>query len=70
MQAQGKNELHAIASDVKNSQRDRALYYEGLILFDAGDRAAASVAWKDLLSRTDKGSSWAEMAQAKLEYLA
>ncbi|HBL98651.1 TPA: hypothetical protein DDZ86_03340 [Candidatus Dependentiae bacterium] len=70
VRAQGKSELHAIASDPKNLEYERALYYEGLALFDSGDRAAAEAAWKGLLSRADKGSSWAEMAQAKLEYLA
>ena len=70
VRVQGKAELHAVASDPKSSQQDRALYYEGLIAFDSGDRAAAQVLWKDLLSRADKGSVWAEMAQAKLEYLA
>lgn len=65
--AQGKKELHAAAQDKKNPQRDEALYFEGLIAFDGGDRAGAEKVWQELLSLGAK-SVWGQVARAKLEY--
>ncbi|KKS68773.1 MAG: hypothetical protein UV38_C0001G0314 [candidate division TM6 bacterium GW2011_GWE2_42_60] len=70
LQKQGEASLKTIANDSTNPAREQALYYLGLIAFDAGNRPEAENIWKDLLVRAEKGSVWAEVAQAKLQYHA
>ena len=67
----GKKLLHTLAHDVKHSDRDMALYYEGLLLFEQGDRPAAEKVWHSLIGSAQASDSiWAQIAQAKLEYAA
>ena len=67
----GKKLLHTLAHDVKHSDRDMALYYEGLQLFEQGDRPAAEKVWNSLITSTRGADSiWAQIAQAKLDYAA
>lgn len=66
--AEGKKELHALAQDKENKQRDEALYFEGLVAFDKGDRAEAEKIWQELFTSFEDKSAWAQVARAKLEY--
>jgi tetratricopeptide (TPR) repeat protein len=67
----GNKALHALAQDAKNPDRDMARYYEGLTLFESGDRPAAEKVWHDLLGGAQSADSiWAQIAQAKLDYTA
>lgn len=68
LKKQGEASLKEFANDLLNPAREQALYYLGLIAFNAGDRANAEKVWNDLLVRAEKGSVWAEVAQAKLQY--
>jgi tetratricopeptide (TPR) repeat protein len=67
----GKNSLHALAHDIRNSDHDMALYQEGLLLFEQGDRQAAEKVWHALIGSAQAADSiWAHIAQAKLDYAA
>jgi predicted negative regulator of RcsB-dependent stress response len=66
----GTSSITALASDAKNRDRDMALYYQGLLAFDSGDRAAAEKSWNVLIEKYGAQSTWAQVAQAKLEYTA
>jgi predicted negative regulator of RcsB-dependent stress response len=67
----GTSSLHALAHDSKNPDRDMALYYEGLRLFEQGDRSAAEKIWHTLVGDVHGADSiWAQIAQAKLDYTA
>lgn len=65
---QGTKELEQEAQDVQNPERDMALYYQGLIPFEQGDRAAAQKIWDLLIKSYGQDSLWAQRAQAKLDY--
>lgn len=67
---QGMQELRQEALDVQNLDRDMALYYQGLIPFEKGDRAAAQKIWDLLIQDYAQDSLWAQRAQAKLDYMA
>ena len=67
---QGHTTLQALASNPKNQDRDTALYYQGLIAFDSGDRGAAEKAWNVLIETYGADSVWAQVAQSKLEYVS
>lgn len=66
--AEGKKALHACAQDKQNKSRDEAIYFEGLIAFDSGNRAEAEKIWQELFTSFDEKSVWRQVAQAKLEY--
>lgn len=67
----GNHSLHALVHDSKNPDRDMARYYEGLSLFEKGDRPAAEKVWQALVGGSQSaGSIWAQIAQAKLDYTA
>lgn len=71
MAEKGKKLLHALTHDVRNADRDMALYYEGLVLFEKGDRLAAEKIWRALIGSAQGADSiWAHIAQAKLDYAA
>ncbi|MCL5436611.1 MAG: hypothetical protein M1549_01880 [Candidatus Dependentiae bacterium] len=65
--AEGKKELHELTQDKANKSRDEALYFEGLVAFDAGNRAEAQRVWQELFTAFGD-SVWSKVAQAKLEY--
>lgn len=64
----GTKALQQLASNTRNKDRDMALYYQGLHLFQAGDRAAAEKVWQPLVGVQGTDSVWAQAAQAKLDY--
>ncbi|HAU30584.1 MAG: hypothetical protein UV79_C0004G0005 [candidate division TM6 bacterium GW2011_GWF2_43_17] len=66
--ARGRESLHAIAQDTKNIYQAMAVYFEGLLAFDSGDRASAEEIWALLMRGAKKGSVWGELASAKLSY--
>lgn len=67
----GNHLLHGLAHDAKSSDRDLALYQEGLLLFEKGDRAGAQKVWHHLIGSAHRAHSiWAQVAQAKLDYTA
>ena len=65
---QGKQSLQLLAQDAENNDRDMALYYQGLIPFEQGDRVAAQKIWDALMKEYDQDSIWSQIAQAKLDY--
>ena len=67
---QGMQELNRETLDVQNLNRDMALYYQGLIPFEQGDRVAAKKIWDLLIKDYAQDSLWAQRAQAKLDYMA
>ncbi len=70
MQEEGKKLLSALANDVRNPQRDVALYYRGLIIFMEQGYTQAIEAWQPLLHDEMAGSLWASVAREHLEYVA
>ena len=68
---QGLDELIALGSNSKNSNRDLALYYVGYYYWVNDNLVQAEKAWNELiaLDSTDKRatSPWAVMAQSKLQ---
>lgn len=66
--AEGKKDLHACAQDKKNARRDEAIYFEGLVAFDSGNRAEAEKIWQELATSFGEKSVWTQVAQGKLEY--
>ncbi len=66
--ARGREQLHAIAQDNKNLYQAMAVYFEGLLAFDSGDRASAEEVWALITHGAKKGSVWGELASAKLSY--
>jgi predicted negative regulator of RcsB-dependent stress response len=65
---QGMQALRLLAQDAGNVDRDMALYYQGLIPFEQGDRKAALEIWEELIKAYGQESLWAQVAQAKLDY--
>lgn len=68
--ADGLADLEQLAQRGKSDHRDEALYYRGLIAFDSADRAMAEKYWNELIKEFGKDSVWAQVAQAKLDYMA
>lgn len=64
----GKEELSALAGNKKNPDQDLALYHQGLINFNHGNRAEAEKSWKELIDIYGNVSSLAKLAEAKLAY--
>lgn len=60
--------LRELSQDVKNSQRDMALYYLGHEELLRGDEAKAREYWSQLLSQ--QHSVWAQIAQSELSAVA
>jgi len=64
---EGLNSLAMLAKDKKNSGRATALYHQGLIAFNSGDRASAEKSW-NILIENFSSSAWSKVAQNKLDY--
>ncbi len=64
----GAKALEQLARNQKNKDRDMALYYQGLLLFQAGDRAGAEQVWQPLVGTRGTDSIWSQAAQARLDY--
>lgn len=67
---EGREALKVLAGNPKNPDRDTALYYQGLISFDSGDRVAAERVWGELTERYGDSSVWSSIAKSKLNYEA
>lgn len=66
---EGLAELAALASDVRNTNRDEAQFYLGLYHWVHDEIGQAKDAWKDLLAidtSVEHASPWARRAQAKV----
>lgn len=68
--AAGREELQALANSTDSQGRDMALYYQGVIDFDSGDRAGAEKAWSVLIKDFGSDSVWAQAAKQQLDYTA
>ncbi len=66
--SRGREALKALAADSKNLYQAMALYFDGLLYFESGDRAKAESVWVPLTEGAKKGSAWSELAAAKLAY--
>lgn len=73
VQEKGLTSLTEYAHDVKNKQRDEALYYLGLYYAQKGDVAQARAQWGLLVQvfpmQGETGSVYAELAQARLDHM-
>ncbi len=65
----GLRELNMLAENVKNPERERALYYAGYFASKQGDSKKAHAVWTALIQKAESDSSWAAMAKKKLEFL-
>jgi len=66
---EGLDQLAALASDVRNTNRDEAQFYLGLYHWVHDEIGQAKDAWKDLLAvdtSVEHSSPWARRAQAKV----
>jgi hypothetical protein len=68
LREQGLATLQALAGDDKNPYRSMALYFDGLRLFESGNRAEAEKIWQPLIAGNEKNSAWAKLVAAKLAY--
>lgn len=67
----GRNALQELTDSTKNPHRDMARYYLGLHEWSLGNRLAAKNIWSSLLdTKSEKPSTWARLAQAKLALLS
>lgn len=68
VRAQGEKALVALAEDQDSPYYPMALYYQGLLAFEAGDRTAAEKVWAPFIAGSKHSSVWGELVSAKLAY--
>jgi hypothetical protein len=65
----GLKELDALAEDVRNPDRERALYYAGYFAERHGDLKKARASWSAIVQRGAPDSVWVPAAKKKLDSL-